>query len=99
MPLKQGFTWANSFTLGLLTTSYIVGETSKFLLGVTSREMSRELEYGDLKCYEEEDYAGTGDWGDYCGSLDDNLRYVRVYLIKIGGLIEMLRRHQIFSQF
>ena len=89
MALKQGFTLPNTLILALLTLSYIVGETSKFLLGVVSREMSRDLEYGDLKCYEDEEYPGTSndELTETCGSLDTETRWdiLLEYIVKDIG--------------
>ena len=46
------------YILGLLTLSYLLGELGHFLLGSTSRPMSRELEYGDQACLGPPDCAG-----------------------------------------
>jgi len=36
----------------LLTLSYVFGELGHFLIGVTSRDLAREIGYGDLACFE-----------------------------------------------
>jgi hypothetical protein len=38
--------------LTLLTASYVVGELSHFLIGVTSRDVARTIHYGDVACFE-----------------------------------------------
>ena len=45
-----GFTARNSFSLFLLTVSFVVGEISHFLVGVVSQEMARSLHYGEQVC-------------------------------------------------
>ena len=52
--VKQGFTVSNTITLGLLTLSFIIGEISHFLLGVVSKEMSQDIGFGKMKCYNQE---------------------------------------------
>jgi len=34
----------------LLTTSYVFGEVGHFLIGVTSRDVARDIGYGDSAC-------------------------------------------------
>ena len=46
-----GFTRQNSYTLALLTLSFIIGEISHFLISVVNMEVARDLHYGDLSCY------------------------------------------------
>ena len=41
-----------SWILSLLTASYILGELSHFLIGVTSRDVARTVHYGDLSCFD-----------------------------------------------
>ena len=36
--------------LALLTLSYLVGEMGHFMLGVTSRDMARDIGFGDKDC-------------------------------------------------
>ncbi len=43
-----------SFQLALLTFAYVFGELSHFLVGVTSRDMARDINYGDMACYVKE---------------------------------------------
>ena len=45
-----GFTRQNSYTLALLTLSFIIGEISHFLISVVNMEVARDLHYGDLSC-------------------------------------------------
>ncbi len=47
---NMGFTRHNSYTLSLLTLSFVIGEVSHFLIGVVSQEMARSLHYGDKSC-------------------------------------------------
>ncbi len=37
--------------LSLLTLCYVFGELGHFLIGVTSREVARDIHYGDLACF------------------------------------------------
>ena len=48
--LRKGFTLRHSFSLSMLTLSFVVGEISHFLIGVVSQEMARSLHYGDKVC-------------------------------------------------
>ena len=48
--VRKGFTLRNSFSLSMLTLSFVVGEISHFLIGVVSQEMARSLHYGDKVC-------------------------------------------------
>jgi len=41
----------STYILMLLTLSYLVGEMGHFLLGATSRDIAREVGYGDKACY------------------------------------------------
>jgi hypothetical protein len=56
---SKGFNVPNSLTLALLTTAFIVGEIAHYLVGVISLEMSRDIEFGDKKCYEKENITST----------------------------------------
>ena len=44
----------NIYILVLLTLSYLVGEMGHFLLGATSRDIAREVGYGDKACFARE---------------------------------------------
>ena len=44
--------------LSYLTVAYVFGEMSHFLVGVTSRDMARDIEYGDLACYDNDSFTG-----------------------------------------
>ena len=39
------------YHLSLMTLSYIVGELTHFLINTTSREVAREIEYGEKSCF------------------------------------------------
>ena len=47
----SGYNWKNSYTLFLLTVAYIFGEISHYLIGSLSRQMSRDIGYGDYSCF------------------------------------------------
>ena len=47
----EGCTGGKVYFLGLITVSYIIGEIAHFLINTTSREVARELHYGDQACY------------------------------------------------
>ena len=50
------------YQLSLLTASYVVGELSHFLIGVTSRDVARKIHYGDSACFvKEENNAFSSD--------------------------------------
>lgn len=53
--MKQGFTAANSYALALYTLAFIVGEISHFMIGVLTRDVARDIGYGDFACYAKED--------------------------------------------
>lgn len=42
---------ADLVVLALLTAAYVLGELGHFLLGVTSRDIARDLHYGDAACF------------------------------------------------
>jgi len=44
----------SNYILLLLTLSYLVGEMGHFLLGATSREIARDIGYGDKACFQGE---------------------------------------------
>ena len=44
--------------LSYLTVAYVFGEMSHYLVGVTSRDMAREIEYGDMACYDNDSFTG-----------------------------------------
>ena len=44
----------SNYILLLLTLSYLVGEMGHFLLGATSREIARDIGYGDKACFQSE---------------------------------------------
>lgn len=46
---KLGFLY-KSYVLGVLTVGYILGELGHYLIGVTSKQMAMELDYGDHAC-------------------------------------------------
>jgi hypothetical protein len=71
---SKGFNVLNSITLALLTTAFIVGEIAHYLIGVISLEMARDIEFGELKCYEKENVTSTA---ITCRDIDDEQRYSR----------------------
>ena len=51
-PSRQTFVASRQWwLLTLLTASYVVGELSHFLIGVTSRDVARTIHYGDVACF------------------------------------------------
>lgn len=61
-----------TYLLSLLTVSNIFGEISHFLLGVTSRDIARDLHYGDRACFTKRE-ALSGPT-EICHSLKDHNR-------------------------
>ena len=53
----------NQYALVLLTMSYLVGEMGHFLLSSTSRDISRDIGYGDKACF------NVINMTDSCGSI------------------------------
>ena len=53
----------NQYALVLLTLSYLVGEMGHFLLSSTSRDISRDIGYGDKACF------NVINMTDSCGSI------------------------------
>ena len=50
------------YQLALLTCSYVFGELSHFLIGVTSRDVARDVHYGDQACFpEDHDLSGNNE--------------------------------------
>ncbi len=47
----MGFNKGNTYILALLTLAFIIGEISHFLIGPLSKDISRELDYGDSACF------------------------------------------------
>ena len=55
-------TWGRLYYLSLMTLSYIVGELTHFLVNTTSRALARDLQFGDLSCFNNETAGpGTGE--------------------------------------
>ena len=59
--------------LAFLTTAYILGEMTHWLPGVVSRDMARELEYGDLACYDNNTFNGTFNPNITCGDIEGEI--------------------------
>jgi hypothetical protein len=49
---RMVLTFEQIWLLTLLTLSYVLGELSHFLIGVTSRDVARTIHYGDLACFD-----------------------------------------------
>ena len=45
------------YFLSLMTLSYIVGELTHFLINTTSREVAREVEFGEKSCFLNKSYV------------------------------------------
>jgi len=45
------WSWNRSYSLVLMTVSYIVGEVAHFLINTTGRAVAREIHFGDLACF------------------------------------------------
>ena len=58
--------------LAFLTIAYVLGEMTHWLPGAVSRDMARELEYGDQACYDNDNFNGniTIDCGDREGQIE-----------------------------
>ena len=59
--------------LSYLTVAYVFGEMSHYLVGVTSRDMAREIEYGDLACYDNDSFAGEANSSIVCEDIMDSV--------------------------
>lgn len=68
----SGYNWKNSYTLFLLTVAYIFGEIAHYLIGSLSKEMARDIGYGDYACYNK---PGTNNSTVKCSALKSNQRY------------------------
>lgn len=51
----------NGSLLALLTVAYVFGEIAHYLIGVLSRDMSRDIDYGDYACYSNDDSQDIAD--------------------------------------
>ena len=58
------------YQLVLLTASYVFGELSHFLIGVTSRDVARDVHYGDQACFPKQNRLLRGH--DNSSSKDDD---------------------------
>ena len=54
-------TWSKVYFLSLLTLSYIVGELTHFMINTTSREVAREVEFGEKSCFLNESIVSVND--------------------------------------
>lgn len=65
--------------LALLTSSFVVGELARYLIGTVSRDMARDVGFGDFSCYPLlDDDSGDGNLTQeerLCGALDSRDRY------------------------
>ena len=59
-----------SYHLFLLTFSYVIGELSHFLLGVTSRDIALDLHYGDQACFPRSNELDSNQY-DICSAFGD----------------------------
>merc|ERR1719270_3174029 len=54
-PLDMGeITLSKVYFLSLMTMSYIVGELTHFMINTTSRDVAREVEFGEKSCFSKE---------------------------------------------
>ena len=51
MSSSSGFTVSNTLALSSLTLSFVVGEFSHFIIVVVSRDMARDVGFGNSHCY------------------------------------------------
>ena len=55
------WSWNRSYSLVLMTVSYIVGEVAHFLINTTGRAVAREIHFGDLACFPAGNQSKTND--------------------------------------
>ena len=58
--------------LSYLTVAYVFGEMSHYLVGVTSRDMAREIHYGDMACYDNDSFSGESNSTIVCEDITDS---------------------------
>ena len=58
--------------LSYLTVAYVFGEMSHYLVGVTSRDMAREIHYGDMACYDNKTFVGEFNSSIVCEDITDS---------------------------
>ena len=58
--------------LSYLTVAYIFGEMSHYLVGVTSRDMAREIGYGDMACYNNDNFSEEMNSSIICDDITDS---------------------------
>ena len=58
--------------LSYLTVAYVFGEMSHYLVGVTSRDMAREIHYGDMACYDNKTFVGEFNSSVVCEDITDS---------------------------
>lgn len=49
---NSNFTFRNSYFLVLMSFGYVIGEIAHFLIITTSRQVARDVQYGDKGCYD-----------------------------------------------
>ena len=63
--------------LTLLTLSYIVGEFSHFILGIITRDVARDVGYGDKACFTRVAPSIEEATDDNCWKFQDEKRFER----------------------
>jgi len=56
----EGWTVQKAIFLAYMSLSYIIGEIAHFLINTTSREVAREIEFGDQACYPRTNISSEG---------------------------------------
>jgi len=57
-------TCSKVYFLSLMTVSYIVGELTHFMINTTSREVARDVEFGEKSCFLNESFVSVNDEQD-----------------------------------
>ena len=65
----QGYNFKNYYALAVLTVAYVIGEISHYLIGTLTKDMAREIDYGDYACYLK---VGVNTTFKSCDQFDDN---------------------------
>lgn len=64
----------SSYVLAILTIGYILGELGHYLIGVTSKQMAIDLEYGDISCQQNNTMFTRAEVTQQCSAVQNETR-------------------------
>ena len=85
---NSNFTFRNSYFLVLMSFGYVIGEIAHFLIITTSRQVARDVQYGDKGCYDNVTFpAENKDTNLKCESFKNESTCGKVINISIPSII------------